>query len=782
MTSNDGGCLVRRFFGLGLIGLALVATGACDHHSGPNKLTADVRASQWVRDTTPIEGYKVEAGNAADQTIKLTLLDTAGLVLGTTTVWLHQDDGSVKAELSMDGKPKLTLLSRGTGKVDGYVNAMQLTDDRGRHVKIRADHRIDSCYAPPHGPAVAEPACAAPIPITEDAYSLPYCGPIRFNLADVGLATPLRTLTYIKDEPDAYPTDGDQAWLGGQATQARITVYGNGDLADETQLSSWLAATGADAIIGSPGEKFLTAVLQDPNWRNHVQGVWGGQLNPVKQVAIAPSASPAAACSLNALQLYGAVAPDALRAQLCGSSWLSALVAGANGHGDPHFTTFDHVQFDFQGAGEYVLVKSSSDDLELQGRFEPRPADPSVGPACEGVSWFQAVAMRLDGTRVEIHGGGDLVVNGTPVADTAALAAALPAEVGFETERAAVSPGGMGTYTFTLKDGTRIAVTNGSSLLVQVFPAASRKGSLEGLFGGYNDSKAETFQLPDGSILGMPLSRQQLYGQFGEQWRVADASKSLFSYKPGEGPGTFYIANFPSTPGRIVDLPDAVRTAAEAQCADVVGEPQHSWCVLDSACAGESQAQVYTDMPVGGGAWIRPAVRPVAVSGALVNQDQAPTQAGATDSCRIPGLIQNRIFAEQFGYPLTGNVTIDAASPGDYDSSAQLSPATIAAGTKVDVWFVDIPQADREVPVFAEMRFVGDILGVVATPANLDASDTVGDPSKMTYPTGDGKRGFLRTVDNANQFTITNDRRGLQLKLGAPGGEPAQLRVFVAAP
>lgn len=778
MTSNDGGCLVRRFFGLGLIGLALVATGACDHHSGPNKLTADVRASQWVRDTTPIEGYKVEAGNAADQTIKLTLLDTAGLVLGTTTVWLHQDDGSVKAELSMDGKPKLTLLSRGTGKVDGYVNAMQLTDDRGRHVKIRADHRIDSCYAPPHGPAVAEPACAAPIPITEDAYSLPYCGPIRFNLADVGLATPLRTLTYIKDEPDAYPTDGDQAWLGGQATQARITVYGNGDLADETQLSSWLAATGADAIIGSPGEKFLTAVLQDPNWRNHVQGVWGGQLNPVKQVAIAPSASPAAACSLNALQLYGAVAPDALRAQLCGSSWLSDLKAMAAGHGDPHFTTFDHVQFDFQGAGEYVLVRSDNDDLELQGRFEPRTGGAAV---CAGVTWFQAVAMRLDGTRVELHGGGGWMVNGARVTDASALAAALPPDVVLETEKSDDSFVGS-TYTFVLKDGTRIGVTSfGSSLWVEMSPAASRKGTLAGLFGTYTDSKADAFQLPDGSILGMPLSSQTLYGQLGQQWRIKDASDSLFSYEPGQGPGTFYIAGVPSGSTRVEDLPAPLRTAAEAQCADVVGEPQHSWCVLDSACSGESQAKAYTDMPVGGGAWIRPAVRPVAVSGALVDQDQVPTQAAA-DSCRIPGLIQNRIFAEQFGYPLTGNVTIDAASPGDYDSSAQLSPATIAAGTKVDVWFVDIPQADREVPVFAEMRFVGDILGVVATPANLDASDTVGDPSKMTYPTGDGKRGFLRTVDNANQFTITNDRRGLQLKLGAPGGEPAQLRVFVAAP
>lgn len=41
-------------------------------------------------------------------------------------------------------------------------------------------------------------------------------------------------------------------------------------------------------------------------------------------------------------------------------------------YGDPHFVTFDDVEYTFNGKGEFVLVKSTTltDNLEIQGRFE----------------------------------------------------------------------------------------------------------------------------------------------------------------------------------------------------------------------------------------------------------------------------------------------------------------------------------------------------------------------------------------------------------------------------
>lgn len=41
-------------------------------------------------------------------------------------------------------------------------------------------------------------------------------------------------------------------------------------------------------------------------------------------------------------------------------------------YGDPHFVTFDDVEYTFNGKGEFVLVKSTTrtDNFEMQGRFE----------------------------------------------------------------------------------------------------------------------------------------------------------------------------------------------------------------------------------------------------------------------------------------------------------------------------------------------------------------------------------------------------------------------------
>lgn len=42
--------------------------------------------------------------------------------------------------------------------------------------------------------------------------------------------------------------------------------------------------------------------------------------------------------------------------------------------GDPHFITFDGLEYTFNGVGEFVLVKSvTRDNVEIQGRFEQMP-------------------------------------------------------------------------------------------------------------------------------------------------------------------------------------------------------------------------------------------------------------------------------------------------------------------------------------------------------------------------------------------------------------------------
>jgi hypothetical protein len=50
---------------------------------------------------------------------------------------------------------------------------------------------------------------------------------------------------------------------------------------------------------------------------------------------------------------------------------VSGSIVPALDNGDPYLTTFDDASYGFQQAGEFILAKSTSDDLEVQARMQP---------------------------------------------------------------------------------------------------------------------------------------------------------------------------------------------------------------------------------------------------------------------------------------------------------------------------------------------------------------------------------------------------------------------------
>jgi RHS repeat-associated protein len=225
----------------------------------------------------------------------------------------------------------------------------------------------------------------------------------------------------------------------------------------------------------------------------------------------------------------------------------------ANTWGDPHLTTFDRKSYDFQAAGEFILVQSSSGDLEIQVRQEPLQG--------RLVSLNTAAATVVDGQRVGFYAKVEPLVSidGTPTA----LA-----------DGESVSVGGgriirnANRYTLLYPSGDQVQIVFSDSLLygkylsLNLALTGDHRGNLVGLLGSNNGIPDDDFALRDGTVLGDTLTFEQLYGEYADSWRITRA-ESLFDYGPGEDTTTYTDTSFPSSPFTIDDLTPAQRAAAE---------------------------------------------------------------------------------------------------------------------------------------------------------------------------------------------------------------------------
>ncbi len=176
-----------------------------------------------------------------------------------------------------------------------------------------------------------------------------------------------------------------------------------------------------------------------------------------------------------------------------------------------------------------------------------------------------------------------------------------------------------------------------------------------------------------------------------------------------------------------------------------------------------------------------PAAAPEA---AIISVTPAITFLAAPPASVMPGALDTTgetfAFDEQQGVVLAAPLTVDLlGAPGAFVSGLPVPPTgDIPTGTVVNSHFVHFePQGLNS--SFGTMTFDGDILGVIFTPAGLDATDTsLGNPG-TTYPTGNAARG--PEFDDEDSFTISGDQRTLEVDWGFPGEDPDQLRVITQA-
>ncbi|KAM3937033.1 sushi domain-containing protein 2 [Leptodactylus fuscus] len=195
----------------------------------------------------------------------------------------------------------------------------------------------------------------------------------------------------------------------------------------------------------------------------------------------------------------------------------------ASAFGDPHFITFDEVNYTFKGKGEYILVSSDNKSLLIQGRTQPaKHANGSIA----SVTGFSSVAMQEGLSDViEVRLAEDL----------------LMPEVLLNQERLSFNQtwidlkgvflfyGANKSVTAMFTSGTGVEVKGtGKVLSVNVLLPEEFMNQTQGLMGVMNNNPNDDFTLRDGTVLSPNSTSEQLF-LFGANWAVTNDS-SLFTY------------------------------------------------------------------------------------------------------------------------------------------------------------------------------------------------------------------------------------------------------------
>ena len=266
--------------------------------------------------------------------------------------------------------------------------------------------------------------------------------------------------------------------------------------------------------------------------------------------------------------------------------------------GDPHLQALNGGSYDFQGAGEYTLVRSRSGDVDVQVRAAP--ATNSRGVASRFAAWNTAVAMRVVSTDVEIDAGNPVIVriNGKSIG----LAKLAQRTLDGGGHLAYRSNGPAGDLVASWPDGSSLDVFADSYAENATFtPPTAGVDNLSGLLSAWGIPKpgAASSRLTSETLIGGDGRRyvidptttagfKALYGPFAATWHVTKRT-SLFSYPKGKSTSSYDVKGFPKF-GIPSDLSPQKKAKVEAICkADGVTDPKLlDDCKFDVAETGQT--------------------------------------------------------------------------------------------------------------------------------------------------------------------------------------------------
>jgi hypothetical protein len=295
--------------------------------------------------------------------------------------------------------------------------------------------------------------------------------------------------------------------------------------------------------------------------------------------------------------------------------------SGPSTRGDPHLTTTNGVNYDFQAAGEFTALRNSDSGFELQTRQTPvltsfTPGANAYTGLASCVSLNTAAAVRVGRHRISYQPSPgrpasaeqmQLRIDGRAVA-----LAANGVDLGTGNRIVRAASGGL---DIRLDDGTRVVITPNYwasqgywYLNIEVLDSPAREGTM-----GHIMAPNWLPAGPNGASFGpapASLSARHLILNrgFANAWRVTNAT-SLFDYAPGTSTATFTNRAWPPPsgascttlrgdprPGRQPRRPVAPMRPeiAERLCGPIEDRAAHDNCVFDLTATGnEAMAEDY---------------------------------------------------------------------------------------------------------------------------------------------------------------------------------------------
>ncbi|KAL2298448.1 hypothetical protein Nmel_015445, partial [Mimus melanotis] len=195
----------------------------------------------------------------------------------------------------------------------------------------------------------------------------------------------------------------------------------------------------------------------------------------------------------------------------------------ASAFGDPHFLTFDGLNFTFNGLGEYTLVESDLTSLTVQGRTQQALFPNGTGAQGTGLS---AVAMQENNSDViEVRYSEDL--NLEVLLNQRVLNFSEQTWLDLKGLFLYSTPDQNITVMFSSGSGVEIRGSGGFLTLTVLLPEEFMNHT-QGLFGVMNDNPEDDYTFKNKTTLSVHASPQQVF-EFGASWAVENET-SLFTY------------------------------------------------------------------------------------------------------------------------------------------------------------------------------------------------------------------------------------------------------------